>query len=147
MCCPVLFLVSSCLLFVLCVVVCCGRAGGVCWWVVSAVCVSPVLCWQCAPCVVGCGMAVRVGCVRFSCLSLPRLPHLLPSLSSFPPVAVGVRGSARAALRARTLSPNTIVFPLFFCFSVSSLPAFPCVWNGGVCLPCVGVLCWHDGYG
>lgn len=36
---------------------------------------------------------------------------------------VGVRGSARAALRARTLSPNTIVFPRCLVLS-SPLPAF-----------------------
>lgn len=30
---------------------------------------------------------------------------------------VGVRGSARAALRARTLSPNTVAFPLLFVLS------------------------------
>ena len=63
-------------------------------------------------------------------------------------LSVGVRGSARAALRARTLSPNTIA-SLLLCslFSVSRLssrPAFPVIveWRWG--LPCVGVLCWHD---
>ena len=35
------------------------------------------------------------------------------SSSSFLSLCVGVRGSARAALRARTLSPNTIEFTLF----------------------------------
>lgn len=33
------------------------------------------------------------------------------------PLCVGVRGSARAALRARTLSPNTIVSPLLLALS------------------------------
>ena len=57
---------------------------------------------------------------------------------SFSPFVVGVRGSARAALRARTLSPNTIVFP---CLFLSFSPLFPLspfftaspffCWNGG----------------
>lgn len=48
------------------------------------------------------------------------------SLSSSSPLCVGVRGSARAALRARTLSPNTIVSLLSFFFSLffSACPAF-----------------------
>ena len=70
----------------------------------------------------------------------------------------GVRGSARAALRARTLSPNTIVFPLFLLsahlvfLSFAHPPFFTlrlscyCGMAGGGS-PCVGVLCWHDGYG
>ena len=65
---------------------------------------------------------------------------------------VGVRGSARAALRARTLSPNTIAFLvcLFCLFFSLLLPAFFTLrlsfcWNGGgVCLPCVGVFGGHD---
>lgn len=68
----------------------------------------------------------------------------------------GVRGSARAALRARTLSPNTIAFPLVACLLSSVfclLPASPFFdprlsycWNGGGCdSPCVGVPSWHDG--
>lgn len=88
--------------------VCCG----VCF---SVVCVV-LLC-----CVVGCGMAVGWEGVWSCCLS-----------SS----CVGVRGSARAALRARTLSPNTIVFP---CCVLSLLipaflraPSFLLLWNGGV---------------
>ena len=69
------------------------------------------------------------------------------------PLCVGVRGSARAAQRARTLSPNTIVFPLLLA-SPSLLPSLPffitspflLLWNGGRCdSPCVTVLCWHDG--
>lgn len=59
---------------------------------------------------VGCGMAVGV-CVSLLVLLFP------PSSSSSS--RVGVRGSARAAMRARTLSPNTIVFPLVV--SLSSL--------------------------
>ena len=49
----------------------------------------------------------------------------------------GVRGSARAALRARTLSPNTIVLCLLCSFLFSPLPAFLraplflLLWNGG----------------
>ena len=66
--------------------------------------------------VLGCGIA---GCgvgVMFSVLlssSLPCLSSLSSLSSSSLFFAVGVRGSARAALRARTLSPNTIVFLLF----------------------------------
>ena len=51
------------------------------------------------------GGVVRV--VFLPCFFLFSLP-LLPLL----PLRVGVRGSARAALRARTLSPNTAVFSL-----------------------------------
>jgi len=52
------------------------------------------------------------------------------------PLCVGVRGSARAALRARTLSPNTIVFPVvfssLFTSRLSSLPVFLFVeWRWG----------------
>lgn len=75
-------------------------------------------------------------------------------------LCVGVRGSARAAMRARTLSPNTIASPLLFALSSllfsSSLLAFlrsspffvprlSCYCGMAVCdSPCVGVLCWHD---
>lgn len=60
--------------------------------------------------------------------------------SSFSFFVGGVRGSARAALRARTLSPNTIAFSLVVLFSVlffscprlSSRPAFLLLLNGGV---------------
>ena len=62
-------------------------------------------------------------------------------------VVVGVRGSARAAQRARTLSPNTIVFLLLCSFlsvpRLSSRPAFlrlewRCViYHVSVC--CVGM--------
>lgn len=70
------------------------------------------------------------------------------SPSSSSSSCVGVRGSARAALRARTLSPNTIVFPLLscllLCFPSFCAPSF-CVRNGGgACLPCVGVFGGHD---
>ena len=67
-------------------------------------------------CVVGYGMAVEGEGVRVCIVSLLCLLPLLPSL----PLCVGVRGSARAALRARTLSPNTIVFPCCFVFSSST---------------------------
>ena len=76
-------------------------------------------------------------------------------LFPFPfPFCGGVRGSARAALRARTLSPNTIVSSLL-CSLLSSLfsapprlssrPAFPFIveWRRGDS-PCITVLCWHD---
>ena len=68
-----------------------------------------------------------------------------PSFSPLPlPLCVGVRGSARAARRARTLSPNTIVFsslysPPFFIIRLSCY----CGMAAGDS-PCVGVLCWHD---
>ena len=67
---------------------------------------------------------------------------LLSSLLFSFPLRVGVRGSARAALRARTLSPNTIASSLLFVFCLSSVlfsvlffvflraPPF-CCWNGG----------------
>ena len=77
-----------------------------------------------------------------------------PQFSFFLSLCCGVRGSARAALRARTLSPNTIVFPLcvLSCslFSSSLLfhhPLFFCCGMAVCVLPCVGVLCWHDGDG
>lgn len=83
--------------------------------------------------------------VRLPCFVSPRSVFS----SSF---VVGVRGSARAALRARTLSPNTIVSSAY-CFSSASLlplshSAFLLLseWRW-VCLPCITVLCWHDGYG
>lgn len=96
-------------------------------------------------CVVGCGMAVVCVGVWSRCLS-----SFSFSFSVF--LVVGVRGSARAALRARTLSPNTIVFPLLLVLSsllfsffsarrFSSCPAFPviveCRWvihHVSVCL-------------
>ena len=54
------------------------------------------------------------GCEGWSC----RLSSLSSSSLS---LCVGVRGSARAALRARTLSPNTIVFSLLIvCFCLFS---------------------------
>ena len=86
---------------------------------ISAVCVMAVrddsACLVLSHCVVGCGMAVCDGGVRVcglvACFSLLLL-------------RVGVRGSARAALRARTLSPNTTA-SLFLLASPSlPLPAF-----------------------
>ena len=71
------------------------------------------LCWG--------GMAV--GCDGLvTCF--PSLSSLSSSSSS---LLIGVRGSARAALRARTLSPNTIVFPCCLAYLsslFSPLPAF-----------------------
>ena len=49
---------------------------------------------------------------------------VLLSLSSSSPLCVGVRGSARAAMRARTLSPNTIAFLLLFALSLLSCLLF-----------------------
>ena len=37
-----------------------------------------------------------------------------------------------------------LVFSLFCAPPFFHHPPFFCCWNGGVCLPCVGVLCWHD---
>ena len=93
-------------------------------------------------CVVGCGMA---GCVVSSLV--------FSLLSVFPlsfPLVGGVRGSARAALRARTLSPNTIASLLLLALSSLCPPLFfiirlSCYCGMAVCdSPCVGVLCWHD---
>lgn len=88
-----------------------------------------------------CGVCVVLLCCGMAGGSL--FVSLFPLLSSLflPfPLCVGVRGSARAALRARTLSPNTTVLPcclVFSCLS-SPLPAFLhappflLLWNGGV---------------
>nr|DAV86580.1 MAG TPA: hypothetical protein [Caudoviricetes sp.] len=87
------------------VMVCVGWKGGVC-------CLrAAITIWWC------------VSCLVLSCLVL------------FSLLFVGVRGSARAALRARTLSPNTIAFPVVFscllpCSVCSFLSLFLC-WNGG----------------
>lgn len=85
LCCPAL----PFLLLHLCV--CCHAIVGL-WW---CLCVMVVSLWNGGVCDGVCGL---VSCSLFlsSFLSLP--------------FRVGVRGSARAALRARTLSPNTIVF-------------------------------------
>ena len=85
-------------------------------------------------------------CAMGWCLALVHC-SLLSSSSSF---VGGVRGSARAALRARTLSPNTIVSFLVVCFvfflSLSLSPFFfrlsfvgmaVCVYH--VLLCCVGM--------
>lgn len=69
-------------------------------------------------------------CCLVACpLSSFCLPFLLP-------LCVGVRGSARAALRARTLSPNTIVFPCCVLFSsaprLSSLLLVPRLFSVGM---------------
>nr|DAE80138.1 MAG TPA: hypothetical protein [Caudoviricetes sp.] len=82
-------------------------------------------------------------------VTISLLLFLLPLSSS----CVGVRGSARAALRARTLAPNTIAFSLVVCCVFFSLllpafpppPVFPVIGMAdGEGSPCVGVLCWHD---
>ena len=80
-------------------------------------------------------------CVVFSSLSLLFSSSLL----------FGVRGSARAALRARTLSPNTIASscclsssPLFLCPPFFCVPPFFLLEWRWVCSPCVGVLGGHD---
>lgn len=107
--------------------------GGLCWVegrVVSAVCcqllcvVVCVLVWcVCCLVVLCCGMAVGERECSSRCLScLSCLSLLLSFSSSF---VVGVRGSARAAMRARTLSPNTIVSSLLCSFLFSSLCSPP----------------------
>jgi hypothetical protein len=101
-----------------------------------------------------CGIAVMV-CVWVGRAASGGVHGLVACLLCFPlplPLCVGVRGSARAALRARTLSPNTIAFPCRLLFS-SLHPRLSLTfrlssdveWRWGS--PCVGVLCWHDGYG
>ena len=72
-----------------------------------------------------CGVCFSVVCVLWNsgarvcglvvCLPLPFFPSSSISLVG------GVRGSARAALRARTLSPNTIASPLLFRLLLSSV--------------------------
>lgn len=96
---------------------------------VSVVCVMAV-------CVLSCLVALCCGLWNGGCV-VSSLVFLF-SLPSSSPLCVGVRGSARAALRARTLSPNTIASFLVVCFVLSSLlPAFLCassfllLWNGG----------------
>lgn len=98
-------------------------------------------------CVAGCGMAVggvRVcGLFPLSSSSL-RLPLLLFVL---------VFGVVRAQPCEHARYPRTplclscrVLCSLFtvFLFTVFlRAPPFFC-WNGGGCLPCVGVLCWHD---
>ena len=88
-----------------------------------------------------CGMAGCVVSVFVFSVSSPLFPLLPPLLLSF---VGGVRGSARAALRARTLSPNTIVSLLFYClfFFLSATPRFS-LFRLSVCLEwrCVFTMC------
>ena len=128
-----------------------NSGDGLCWVegrVVPAVHCQLFVC--CVLCVVCCGMAVgeRV-CGLVACP--------LSSSSSSSSFCVGVRGSARAAMRARTLSPNTIASPLLcsllvFSSLLFSPPFFTirlsCCCGMAVCdSPCVGVPSWHDCYG
>nr|DAV57080.1 MAG TPA: hypothetical protein [Caudoviricetes sp.] len=100
-----------------------------------------------------CGMAVMV-CVGWNggvCEGVVVLLFVFLCFPSSSLCLVGVRGSARAAPRARTLSPNTIVF-LVSCCSLAILSsfllafsrsAFLCLeWRGGS--PCVRVFGGHD---
>lgn len=152
--CPCPFMSPS-LLFRLCVavfVVC----GGVRWCAVGELC-PVLLCCLCVRChsIVGLGVRLCDGVVLLWnsgdglcwvegrwCDGRVVLVVCLPLffvflfLFFFLLFAVGVRGSARAAMRARTLSPNTIaslllcslfLFPFFLC-----APPFFCRWNGGV---------------
>jgi len=86
-----------------CVRRCCRVAAAVFGVVCVSVCCVVLLC---------CGMAGGV---------VSSLVFLSSPLSLS--LCVGVRGSARAALRARTSSPNTNVFSLL-CFPLSLCPAF-----------------------
>ena len=88
----------------------CGVEGRV----VSTVRCQLFMCCVVLCCAVGCGMAGGSRCSSFSSLCLPLLLFV-----------VGVRGSARAALRARTLSPNTIALPLLRSL-LSALPPSSC---------------------
>lgn len=134
------------------VMVCVGRKGV--WCLLSAVNSCVLWCvFQCGVCVVLSYLVVlwNGGCVGV-CGLVACLPLLFVSFLPLPfPLCVGVRGSARAALRARTLSPNTIAFSLLCSlFSSSRAPPFfvlrlSCYCGMAVCdSPCVGVLCWHD---
>ena len=136
----------------------CGMAGGVAWCVVFTVyCLRTIRVVACFSVVCGGGSAYLVlfcrivlwvvewRCVRVrsrhSSFVFLFFHHPLDSSSSS--FCVGVRGSARAAMRARTLSPNTIaslllfVFPLFsflfsfLCFPLFFIVRFSIVWNGG----------------
>ena len=122
-----------------------GRKGG---GAMGARC--GVVCYVISCCIVGCGMA---GCGAVCGLVALSSLFYSPALFLFLSSCVGVRGSARAALRARTSSPNTIVRSCCLVFSplflprLSSCPAFLFLewrWGGS---PCVGALCWHDGDG
>lgn len=161
-----------------CVSPCLLRGGGVWWCVVVCGGVSCYSLLSSVPCVCChiivdltaclCGMVMSTwnggdglcvgwngggvkGCGVVVCLlRLLSLPLSLPL-----PLCVGVRGSARAALRARTLSPNTIVFPLFLLFappvSFRSSPFFFARLSSvGIAVggsPCVRVFGWHDSDG
>ena len=132
---------------VVCVVAVLNGGRGVCCGVPVLCC--PTLVLSCSPFVLSHPSACLLSqhC-WFGCVCVLLVTVFLVLL----PFVGGVRGSARAALRARTLSPNTIVSlvafysVLFLSPAFLLLSAFLLCWNGGgVCLPCVGALCWHDG--
>ena len=135
--CPVLSWV------VLCPVLCC----------VVPLCSPPCLCVRCHS-IVGlvwcfCGGVVLLwnGGGVWGCVVLVVLSCLSSVLFLFF-LAFGVRGSARAALRARTLSPNTIVFLLLSSLLSSSFFSFfsPFFYVGMAVegSPCVTVFGGHD---
>lgn len=140
------------------VVVCVGRKGVRC--LLSAVdssCV--VVCvFQCGVRIVLLWRVVRVEwrwCVRACGLvaCLPLLSVFLFSLFSSSSLCLLVFGVVRAQLCEHARYPRTPL-RLPCCALSSPLPAFLCatsfllLWNGGGGdSPCVGVLCWHDGYG
>lgn len=156
--------------------VCCVVWWCVVWWCVCCFALWCVVCGvsQCVLSIVGCcGVCTVVWCVVWCCTvevrwwgsggasvweecSLPCLPCLRCLLAfllslplSFSSFVGGVRGSARAALRARTLSPNTTVFFFLPVSSFLLLPVFflhpsflvfgmaVCVYHVSVC--CVGM--------
>ena len=110
-----------------------GRVGvGVVCAVNSSCVVVGVSVWRvCCLVVLCCGLWNGGVCGLVVCLPLLSSPPFLL-------LGVGVRGSARAALRARTLSPNTIVFSLLIVFLLFQSPLFfhhplfLLLWNGGV---------------
>ena len=125
---------------------CCGaHFSGV--RVVMAVC-DDSACLVLSYCVVGCGMAVCAG-VRGLVICLP------PSLSLFLFLFMLVFGVVRAQLCEHARYPEhhcvSLVLGLssllFSSTRLSFIIRLSFCWNGGVCLPCVGVPSWHDGDG
>ena len=102
-------------------------------------------------CVFQCGVLWNGGGVGRVC----SLFVCLLCLSLLLPLLLLVFGVVRAQLceharypRTPLRSPCCLSCLLFFVPRLSSCPAFPVIveWRWEVS-PCVGVLCWHDGYG
>ena len=130
-------LVLSCLVLLCRLCVCCHSIVGLVWRlcgrVVSLWNSGGDLCWVEGRVVfiVRCQLVCCGVCFSVVCAGCVVSSFVFPVFSfSFSSVSLvgGVRGSARAAMRARTLSPNTIVSVLLCSFFPSlSLPAFPFV--------------------